>query len=61
MLNSRIKNIDPIENIYVQEFNKDYMKLRINYLGRLEKIIDQLKTNNIVLQLIEDKWVIKTL
>jgi len=61
VLNSRIKNIDSIENIYVQEFNKDYMKLRIKYLGRLEKIIDQLKTNNIVLQLIEDKWVIKTL
>ena len=25
----------------VQEFNKDYMKLRIKYLGKLEKIINQ--------------------
>ena len=37
------------------------MKLRIKYLGKLDKIIDQLKTKNIVLQLIEDIWVIKTL
>ena len=39
-----IKNIDSIENIYVQEFNKDYMSLRIKYLGKLDKIINQLKT-----------------
>ena len=31
-LKSRIENIDSIENIYVQEFNKDYMNLRIKYL-----------------------------
>ena len=42
-LNSRIRNIDLIENIYVQEFNKDYMNLRIKYLGKLEKMINQLK------------------
>ncbi len=60
-LNSRIKSIDVIENIYVQEFNKDYMNLRIKYLGKLEKIINQLKEKNIDLQLINDQWVIKTL
>ena len=42
-LNSRIKNIDLIENVYVQEFNKNQMSLKIKYLGRLEKIIYQLK------------------
>ena len=40
-LNLRIKNIDLIENIYVQEFNKDYMKLRIKYLGKLEMTLVQ--------------------
>ena len=45
-LNSRIKNIDLIENIFVQEFNKDYMFLRIKYLGKLDKIINQLKRKN---------------
>ena len=60
-LNSRIKNIDLIENIYVQNFNKDYMNLRIKYLGKLDKIINQLKEQKINLQLINDQWVIKTL
>ena len=42
LLKSRIQNIDIIENIFVQEFNKDYIYLKIKYLGNLEKIINQL-------------------
>ena len=60
-LHSRMKNIDLIENIYVQEFNKDYVNVKIKYLGKLEKIIYQLERENIKLQLINDQWVIKTL
>jgi hypothetical protein len=60
-LNLKIKNIDVIENIYVQEFNKDSMNLRIKYLGKLEKIINLLKIENIDLQLINNQWIIKTL
>ena len=60
-LNLRIKKIDSIENIYVQEFNKDYVNLRIKYLGKLDNIITQLKKENIDLRLINDFWVIKTL
>ena len=59
-LNLRIKKIDTIENIYVQEFNKDYMFLRIKYLGKLEKIISQLKNQDINLSLVDDQWIIKT-
>ena len=60
-LNSRIKKIDSIEKLYVQEFNKDYINLRIKYLGNLKKIINQLKKENIDLKLINDQWIIKTL
>ncbi len=60
-LNSRLQNIDLIENIFVQEFNKDTMRLRIKYLGKLEKILNQLKKKNINLQFINEQWVIKTL
>ena len=60
-LNLRIKKIDLIENVYVQDFNKDFVNLRIKYLGKLEKIINQLKKENINLQLINDQWTIKTL
>ena len=50
-----------IENIYVQEFNKNYMDLKIKYLGKLNKIINQFKKEKIDLQLINDQWIIKTL
>ena len=60
-LKSRIENIDSIENIYVQEFNKDYMNLRIKYLGKLEKIINLLRAKKIDLKLINEEWIIRTL
>ena len=60
-LNSRISNVDLIENIYVQEFNKDYVNLKIKYLGKLEKIINQLKNENINLRLVNDQWLISTM
>ena len=58
-LNLRIKNIDLIENVYVQDFNKDFMNLRIKYLGKLEKIINQLNKEKVNLQLVNDQWIIK--
>tara|TARA_B100000989_G_scaffold295439_1_gene276545 strand:- start:2628 stop:3674 length:1047 start_codon:yes stop_codon:yes gene_type:complete len=61
VLNSKIKNIDLIEDVFVQDFNKDYVNIKIKYLGKLEKIINQLKKENINLQSINDQWVIKTL
>ncbi len=60
-LKSKIKKIESIENIFVQEFNKDTMSLRIKYLGKLEKMIEQLKNEKINLKLINDQWIIKTL
>ena len=59
--NAKIKNIDSIENVYVQKFNKDYIDLRIKYLGKLDKLINELKRNKINLKLISDKWIIETL
>ncbi len=61
LLNSKIKKIDLIENIFVLEFNKDNVRLKIKYLGKLEKILNQLKNENINLQLINDEWIIKIL
>jgi len=56
-----VKKIDLIENVFVQQFNKDFMNLRIKYLGKLDKIINQLEKEDINLQLINDEWIIKTL
>ena len=58
-LNSRLKKIDSIENIYVQEFNNETVFLKIKYLGKIDKIIRQLENQKIILKLIDDQWNIK--
>ena len=59
--NSKIKKIDLVENIFVEELNKDYVNFKIKYLGKLEKLIFELKNENINLNLINDEWIIKIL
>lgn len=58
-LNKRLKNIGLIENIFVQEFNNEYVYLKIKYLGKLDKMINQLKNQKIILKLINDQWSLK--
>ena len=55
-LNSRLKNIDLIDNIFIQEFNKEYVLIKIKYLGKLDKIVKKLKEQKIILQNIGDEW-----
>ena len=58
-LNKRIKKIDSIDSIYVQEFNKKNVFLKIKYLGKLDKIMKQLEAQRIILKLIGDQWSLK--
>ena len=58
-LNSRLKKIDLIENIYIQELNNEYILIKIKYLGKIKKIIDQLESQKIILKLKDDQWVMK--
>jgi len=55
-LSKRLKKIDLIENIFVQELNTDYVNLKIKYFGKINKIIEQLKNENIILELKGDQW-----
>ncbi len=58
-LNKRIEKIDLIDRVFVQEFNNDYVMLKIKYLGKLDKVIQQLREQSIILELIRDEWRIK--
>ncbi len=58
-LNKRLKKIDSIENIIVNKFNNKNIFLKIKYLGKLDKIIQQLEKEKIILKLIGDRWRIK--
>ena len=55
-LNNRIKKIDLIENIFVQEFNNENVFIKIKYLGKINKIIDQLENQKIILKLLNEQW-----
>ena len=54
--NKRLKNIELIDEIFVQEFNNTYALIKIKYLGKLDKIINQLKEQKIILSLKDDQW-----
>ena len=54
--NDRLKKIDLIDNFYVQELNKDYVLVKIKYLGKINKIIKKLKDQNIDLNMRDGLW-----
>ncbi len=54
--NNRIKEIDLIDNFYIQKLNKDYAVVKIKYLGKIDKIIDKLGKQKINLKMIEGTW-----
>ena len=58
-LNKRLKKIESIENIYVQQLNNKYVFVKLKYFGKLNKIIKQLSDQNILLQFSEDQWSLK--
>jgi len=55
-LNNRIQNIDLIDDFYVQQLNKDYALVKIKFLGRISKIIKELKDQNIDLIMKKGEW-----
>ena len=36
--NRRLKNIDLIDEIYVRQINKDFVLIKIKYLGKIERL-----------------------
>jgi hypothetical protein len=57
--NNRLKKIGLIDNFYVQQLNKDYVLVKIKYLGKINKIIKKLDDQNIKLKLIAGQWQLK--
>jgi len=54
--NNRLEKIDLIDDFYVQQLNKDYVLVKIKYLGKINKIINKLKDQNIDLKMIAGQW-----
>ena len=54
--NNRLKKVDLIDNFYVQQLNKDFILVKIKYLGKINKIIKKLKDQNIDLKMKKGEW-----
>ena len=52
----RLEKIDLIDDFYVQKLNKDYVLVKIKYLGKISKIINKLKDQKINLKMIAGQW-----
>ncbi len=58
-LNERLKKIGLIDNVYIQEYNKKFVLIKIKYHGKLSKIIKQLEKQKIILEETRDQWSLK--
>ena len=54
--NNRLEKIDLVDSYYVQELNKDYVLVKIKYLGKINKSIKKLNDQNIDLNMREGRW-----
>ena len=60
-LNKRIKQVDLIDGIFVQEFNSEFVLIKIKFIGKLNKIIKQLEKEKIKLELKNEQWRLRIL
>ena len=58
-LKKRLKKIDQIDEIFIQQFNSEFVLLKIKYLGKLNRIIKQLEDQNVILKMTGDQWRLK--
>ena len=55
-LKKRVEQIDLVEKIFIQEFNNEFVVLRIKFLGKINNIINELKKEKINLRLNGEQW-----
>ena len=58
-LKKRINNIGLIEEIYVQELNNEFVSIKIKYLAKIDKIIEKLKNEKVILKYNGEEWSLK--
>ena len=55
-LQKALNNIELIENYRVLELNKNYAKIKIKYLGSIDKIKNKFEKQNILISIINNEW-----
>ena len=49
-------NIDTVEYLRFQEINKDYIKIKVKFYGKLEKLTNSLRRSNLSLKYKNNDW-----
>ena len=49
-------SIDTVEYLRFQEINKDYIKIKIKFYGKLEKLTNSLRRSNLLLEYKNNDW-----
>ena len=55
-LKKKVEQIDLVEKIFIQEFNNEFVVLKIKFLGKVNNIINELKKEKINLRLNGEEW-----
>ena len=55
-LQKALNEIDLIENHYVSELNKNYVKIKIKYLGKIDKIKLKFQSEGIKVKIVNNEW-----
>lgn len=55
-LKKRVEQIDLVEKLFIQEFNNEFVILKIKFLGKVNNIINELKKEKINLRLNGEQW-----
>ena len=55
-LKKRVEQIDLVEKIFIQEFNNEFVILKIKFLGKVNNIINEIKKEKINLRLNGEQW-----
>ena len=58
-LQKALNNIELIENYRVLELNKNYAKIKIKYIGSIDKIKNKFQKQNILISIINNQWKLK--
>ena len=54
-----MNKIDLIENYHVIELNNNYAKIKIKYVGQIDKIKNKFKEQGIDVSVKDNNWVLK--
>ena len=49
-------SIDTVEYLRFQEINEDYVKIKIKFYGKLEKLTNSLRRSNLLLEYKNNDW-----